>query len=136
MDTALAAQTARATADIGSQIASARDVTEATIAAMTEIGAMIGRMDTISGAMASAVEQQSVTTREIATKVTAVAGATGDSTRAMGEVVAVAGRAGSASREVLSGADGIRQEAGALQNTLRGRIGRQRVGNHHAYCLQ
>ena len=51
-------------------------MTEATIAAMTEIAAMIGRMDTIASAMASAVEQQSVTTREIATKVTAVSGAT------------------------------------------------------------
>ena len=63
---ALAAQTARATAEIGGQIDSTRGVTEATVAAMMEIGDMIGRMDDVSAAMAAAVEQQSVTTRMIA----------------------------------------------------------------------
>jgi hypothetical protein len=36
-------------------------VTQATIAAMTKIGSMIRRMDEISVAMATTVEQQSVT---------------------------------------------------------------------------
>jgi methyl-accepting chemotaxis protein len=112
---ALAAETARATAEIGGQIATARSVTEATITAMTEIGSMIGRMDEISSTMAAAVEEQSVTAREIATKVTAVSGATAHSTQAMGEVVLVARQAGSTSRELLSDAAGIDQEAGVLR---------------------
>jgi methyl-accepting chemotaxis protein len=88
---ALAAQTARATAEIGAQIDTVRAVTEATIAAMTDIATMIERMDEVAGAVAAAVEEQSVTTREIAISVKAVSDATALSTQAMGEVVRVAG---------------------------------------------
>ena len=112
---ALAAQTARATAEIGSQIETVRGVTEATIAAMNEIGGMIGRMDEVASAMAASVEQQSVTTREIASSVQAVAGATAQSAQAMGEVVRVAGQAGSASRDVLAGTAAIGSESGVLR---------------------
>jgi methyl-accepting chemotaxis protein len=112
---ALAAQTARATAEIAGQIEAARGVTDETIAAVTEISGMIGRMDQISSAMASAVEEQSVTTREIASRVTAVSSATAQSARAMVEVVSVAGQAGSACREVLAGATAIGQEASAVR---------------------
>jgi methyl-accepting chemotaxis protein len=111
---ALAAQTAQATAEIAGQIDAARGVTQATIAAMTEIGGMIGRMDAISSAMAATVEQQSVTAREIAARVTAVSGATVQSAHAMSEVVLVAGQAGTASQEVLAGTAGIDNETGAL----------------------
>ena len=89
---ALAAQTARATSGIASQIDAARGVTQATIAAMTEIGSMIGRMDDIASAMATAIEAQSVTAREIAAKITAVSAATVQSAQAMGEVVLIRGR--------------------------------------------
>jgi methyl-accepting chemotaxis protein len=112
---ALAAQTARATAEIGGQIDTVRRVTAATIAAMTEIGGMIGHMDAITGTMAAAVEEQSVTTREIAERVTAVASATAQSAEAMGQVVLVAGQAGSASQAVQAGAAGVRQEASVLR---------------------
>jgi methyl-accepting chemotaxis protein len=111
----LAVRTAVATEEIANQIASVRGVTEATIAAMTEIGRMIGRMDGISGEMAAAIEEQSVTAREIATRVTAVSDATSHSARAMGEVVLVAGRTGAASREVLEGTAEIDREAWVLR---------------------
>jgi methyl-accepting chemotaxis protein len=85
---------------------------------MTDITAMIGRMDEVSGAMAAAVEEQSVTTREIATSVNAVSDATALSTEAMGEVVRVAGDAGSASQVVLSGAAAIASEAAVLRSEV------------------
>ncbi len=112
---ALAAQTAHATAEIGGQIAAARGVTEATIAAMTEIIGLIGGMDEASAAMAAAVEEQSVTAREIAARVKAVSGATAQSADAMTEVVLVAAKAGSASQKVLAGIGGIGQEAAVLR---------------------
>jgi len=112
---ALAAQTARATAEIGGQIDAMRGVTEATIAAMTEIGGMIGHMNELSSGMASTVEAQSLTTREIATRIKAVSGATAESSEAMGEVVQVAGKAGSASQEVFTGVAGIGKEADVLR---------------------
>jgi methyl-accepting chemotaxis protein len=111
---ALAAQTAHATAEIAGQIDAVRGVTRATIAAMTEIGSIIGRMDEISGAMATTVERQSVTAQEIAAKVTAVSGATVQSAQAMSEVVLIAGQAGAASQDVLVGTAGIDQETSAL----------------------
>jgi methyl-accepting chemotaxis protein len=111
---ALASQTAKATSEISSQIATVRDATEATIAAMTEIGTMIGQMDQVSAAISAAVEQQSVTTREIATSVQAVSGATEQSAQAMGQVVVVADQAGSASQTVLAGVADIGQETTTL----------------------
>jgi methyl-accepting chemotaxis protein len=66
---ALAAQTAKATADIASQIEMVRKATGVTIVAVNEIGGMISQMDEVAVAIAAAVEQQSVTTREIATSV-------------------------------------------------------------------
>ena len=115
---ALAAQTARATSEIASQIDAARGVTQATIAAMTEIGSMIGRMDDIASAMATAIEAESVTAREIAAKVTAVSGATVQSAHAMGEVVLIAGQTGEASQKVLAGVTGINQEASILRGEV------------------
>jgi methyl-accepting chemotaxis protein len=112
---ALAAQTAKATTEIGGQIDTVRGATEATIAAMTEVGGMIGRMDHVSTAIAAAVEQQSVTTREIARSVQAVSGATEQSAHAMGQVVVVADQAGSASQSVLAGVGTIGEETTSLR---------------------
>ena len=66
---ALAAQTAKATAEIGAQIETVRGATEETVAAMNEIGGIIGRMGDVSTAISAAVEEQSVTTREIASSI-------------------------------------------------------------------
>ena len=69
---ALAAQTAKATAEIGSQIETVRGATEETIGAMTEISGIIGKMNEVSAAISAAVEEQSATTREIAASMQAV----------------------------------------------------------------
>ena len=99
---ALAAQTAKATAEIGAQIETVRGATEETVAAMNEIGGIIGRMGDVSTAISAAVEEQSVTTREIASSIQGVAGSTAQAAQAMGQVVQVADRAGDASRKILS----------------------------------
>ncbi|HEY1934630.1 MAG TPA: methyl-accepting chemotaxis protein [Acetobacteraceae bacterium] len=116
----LAAQTAKATADIGSQIETVRTATSGAVAAMTEIGTIISRMDEVSAAISAAVEQQSATTHEIAANVQAVSGATAATAQAMEHVVTVADNAGSISRDVLSGAAEIGREA----ETLRGEVDR------------
>jgi methyl-accepting chemotaxis protein len=114
----LASQTARATAEIASQIDSVRGVTEATVAAMREIGGMIGQMDEVASTIAASVERQSETTQAIAARVHAVSEATAQSARSMGEVVEVAGEAGLASRKVLDGAAGIGEEATLLRGEV------------------
>jgi methyl-accepting chemotaxis protein len=115
---ALANQTAKATAEIGDQIDSVRTATEATIAAMTEISDMIGQMDTVSGMISNAVAQQTATTRTIAASVQSVSGATVRSAQAMGHVVVVADQTGAASREVLTGASDVGQEAATLRTQV------------------
>ncbi len=115
---ALAAQTARATAEIGSQIATVRTSTDEAVAAMLEIGTIIGRMDAVTGAISAAVEQQSVTTNEIAGSIQAVTRATAETAQAMAEVVTIADDAGGASRDVLTGAEGIGTETATLRSKV------------------
>jgi methyl-accepting chemotaxis protein len=111
----LAAQTAKATSEIGSQIEMVRGATSDALAAMTEIGSFIGKMDEVSAAISAAVGQQSATTHEIAASVQAVSRATEDTARAMAQVVGVADTAGGTSRDVLSGASDIGREASTLR---------------------
>ena len=98
---------AKATVEIGSQINTVRGATEDAVAAMSEISSIIRRIDEVSVAISATVEEQSVTTREIASSVQAVSGATVQTAHAMEHVVEVADAAGNASRDVLSGAAGI-----------------------------
>jgi methyl-accepting chemotaxis protein len=112
---ALAAQTAKATAEIGSQIDTVRTATSDAVTAMAEIGGIIGKINEVSAAIAAAVEQQNATTHEIAASVQAVSNATAGTAQAMEHVVSVADNAGSASRDVLSGAVQIGREAETLR---------------------
>jgi methyl-accepting chemotaxis protein len=115
---ALAGQTAKATADIGGQIAAVRGATEGSIAAMTEVAAVIGRIDAVASAIASAVEQQSATTRSIAASIQAVSGATDSSVQAMQSVTGLADGAGKVSQEVLQAATAIGLEAAKLRTEV------------------
>jgi methyl-accepting chemotaxis protein len=115
---ALAAQTAKATAEISAQIESVRSATEETVAAMNEIGGIIGRMGEVSTAISAAVEEQSVTTREIASSIQGVAGSTAQAAHAMEHVVEVADRAGEASRNILTDASEIGSAAEKLRQQV------------------
>ena len=61
----LAMQTARATEEIGDRIAVIRTDMGTAVEANSQIGETIGRIDELSGAIASVVEEQSATTSEI-----------------------------------------------------------------------
>ncbi len=115
---ALATQTANATHEISSQIEAVRGATAASIEAMAGVTTIIGRLDEVTAVIAAAVEQQSATTQEIASKVHSVTTAAGGTADAMKRVVTVSERAGSASEEVLSTADGIGHEAARLHTEV------------------
>jgi methyl-accepting chemotaxis protein len=115
---ALAAQTAKATADIGSQIATMRSVTDDAVGAMTEIGGIIGKMDAVAAAISSAVDQQSVTTREIASSIQAVSGVTVGTANAMAQVAEAADTASAASQDVQTGSGDIGRDTGTLRAKL------------------
>jgi methyl-accepting chemotaxis protein len=65
----LASQTAKATEEIQTQIAAMQGNTQQTVAAIQTISRIVAEMDTISGTIASAVEEQRASTEEIARNV-------------------------------------------------------------------
>jgi methyl-accepting chemotaxis protein len=115
---ALARQTANATAAIDAQIKAVRDAAGQAVAVMTEIGGIIGKMDTVATAISAAVEQQNVTTREIASNVQAVSIATRQAAQAMTEVVEAADAAGHVSGTVLDGVADIGRETSAMRTEV------------------
>jgi methyl-accepting chemotaxis protein len=62
----LAAQTSKATEEIGHQITLMQNTVKSAVTAINGIGETIGRMDEASSAIASAVEEQDAVTRQIA----------------------------------------------------------------------
>ncbi len=115
---ALAAQTAKATAEISSQIETVRGATGEAVTAMADIGGIINKMNQVSATIAAAVEEQSATTREIAASVQAVTTATANAARAMEHVVTVADEAGGVSGDVLTGSGEISREAETLRTEV------------------
>jgi methyl-accepting chemotaxis protein len=66
---ALAAQTGKATEEIAAQIGAIQEATHDAVGAIAEISKIIGRMSEIATGVATGVEEQSATTREIARSV-------------------------------------------------------------------
>lgn len=62
---ALANQTAKATAEIGSQISTVQDATTEAVAAIKDITAVIGNINAISTSIAAAIEEQGAVTQDI-----------------------------------------------------------------------
>lgn len=96
----LAAQTARATDDIGAQVDAIRSATADTVAMVSGVRAAIDQMDEVVAAIAAAVEEQSAATREIAMNAGAVSGSTQSAVQAMEEVCAVVAESDVTSRTV------------------------------------
>jgi methyl-accepting chemotaxis protein len=108
---ALARQTADVTTEITAQIKAIRIAVDGAILAMTEIGEIIGGIDTVTAVIAAAAEQQSATTRQIGSNVQTVSIATGQAAHAMTEVVEATVTANNVSRAVMDGVASIGHEA-------------------------
>ncbi len=103
----LAAQTAKATGEIGEHIAAMQGETRSAVAALHSIGDTIRRMSDISTAIAGAVEQQGAATQEIARSVQEAAASTA-------QVDATIGLAAGTVRQTGAQAGGVVAEARAL----------------------
>ena len=115
---ALAAQTARATQEIGKEIAAIRTATEEAVSAVRAVGNAIGEVNTVTTSIAAAIEQQGAATREIATSVQGVTASTSDACNAMQDVSRMSARAGTASQTVLDTAGQVGRIAGVLRSEL------------------
>lgn len=82
----LASQTAKATEEISEQIAGMQAATENSAKAIAGISETIGRIDAISAAIASAVEEQGAATEEIARNIQQASAGTSQVTEIVGSV--------------------------------------------------
>ncbi|WP_369720575.1 methyl-accepting chemotaxis protein [Bradyrhizobium sp. LLZ17] len=112
---ALAEQTAKATGEIGHQIADIQAATEDSVVVIKEISGTIGRISEISSAIASAVEEQGAATQEIARNIQQAAQGADQVAANITEVKHGAAETGSASTQVLSSAQMLSQDSARLK---------------------
>jgi len=115
---ALAAQTARATSEIGEQVAAIQATTINAATAVSGVRVAIGTLGTITTAISAAVEEQGTATREIAANVNQVAQQNAAITESMKNVGTVAAEASASSHSVRSTAEALEQISTALNSQV------------------
>jgi len=115
---ALAAQTARATEQIGTQIVAIRGATADAVTAVREVGVAIGEVVRVATAIAAAVEQQAAATQEISNSVQMVTVTTSAASEEMRAVLVIAEKTDETSGAALAAAE----EVGRTADTLRSEV--------------
>jgi methyl-accepting chemotaxis protein len=110
----LANQTARATEDISTQIGAVQSVTREAVAAISGISHTITAISESATAIASAVEQQTAATGEIARNVQQASSGTQEVTSSIVAVKDGASTTGSAAQQVFATADHLSQQSEGL----------------------
>ena len=111
----LAEQTAKATDEIRTQIASMQNVTASAVSAIRNIGSTIGEINEVTTAIAAAVEEQGAATREIARNIQHAASGTQEVSSNIVGVSRASSEAGTAAGEVLNASNELRHEADTLR---------------------
>ncbi|WP_315726587.1 MULTISPECIES: HAMP domain-containing methyl-accepting chemotaxis protein [unclassified Bradyrhizobium] len=114
----LASQTAQATEQISSQIATIQSATEETVGAIAQFGTTVREIAEISNAIAAAVEQQGAATSEIARNVEQAASGTAAVTQEIGDVRSVAGQTDAGAEAALAAAAALQQQAASLKSNV------------------
>ncbi|AWB24643.1 HAMP domain-containing protein [Methylobacterium currus] len=107
----LASQTAKATEEIGQQIAAVQGATGETVSAITAITERIREIDAVTVAIAAAVEEQGVATQEIVRNVSQAATGTGEVTGNIAGVAGAAEETGAAAAQVLASATELSRQS-------------------------
>ncbi|WP_258236743.1 methyl-accepting chemotaxis protein [Nocardioides campestrisoli] len=119
----LAKETARATEDIGQKIEAIQSDTSGAVTAIAEITDVISRINDIQTTIASAVEEQTATTNEIARNVTDAAGGANGISADVSQVAQAAEQTRQGVGETLQSA----QELAAMASTLKARVTKFKV---------
>ena len=114
----LAAQTARATEEIGTQVGQIQSATREAVTSIGGISRIIEELGGIATAIAAAAEQQGAATAEIARNAQETAHATDTVTRSIGGVSSVAGETGAAASQVLGSASDLSKQAEGLSGEV------------------
>ena len=112
---ALAEQTAKATGEIGQQIAGIQTATQESVGAIKEISSTIERLSEISSTIAAAVEEQGAATHEISRNVQQAPQGTQQVSANITDVQHGANETGSASSQVLSAAQSLSGDSNRLK---------------------
>jgi methyl-accepting chemotaxis protein len=119
----LANQTAKATEEIGQQIAEIQSETGASVQAIESIGGTIREIDRITAAIAAAIEEQAAATQEISRNVQQASAGTQEVSSNIVGVNDAADRSGQVAGSVREAAGALSGEAGALRRRIDGFLG-------------
>lgn len=114
----LAAQTAKATEEIGAQIAAIQQETSRTVDAIGTIAQAIAELDNTTTQVAAAAEEQAVATQEIGRAVVEAANGTRDASRHAAGVREGAERTGGAAAELRGASGELARQAEALRGQV------------------
>jgi methyl-accepting chemotaxis protein len=114
----LATQTAKATGEIGDQIAGMQTATQDSFAAIKEIGATIGRISEIAAAIAATAEAQGEVTEKIARNVQEAARGTADVATNITDVNRGVAETGTASTTMLTSTRSLSKESHVLKTEV------------------
>jgi methyl-accepting chemotaxis protein len=115
---ALAAQTSKATDEIGVQIAGVQAATHDSVTSIKEIGETIGRISDIAAAITAAIGMQATTTREIAGNLESATSSAAHVAANISEVNDGTSDITSASSQILSSAKSLAQDSNRLSAEL------------------
>jgi methyl-accepting chemotaxis protein len=114
----LANQTAKATEEIGAQIAGIQSATKGSVDAIDRITGTIQKINEISATVAAAVEEQNAATQEIARNVEQAATGTQEVTANISGVTQAVSETGQVSSQVLASAKALSQQSDSLRTQV------------------
>ena len=117
---ALAAQTAKATDEIGIQIAGMQTATQEAVGSIKMISSTIGKISEITSAISAAIEEQGAATQEISGNIQRTADGTSQVAGTIAEVSQGANQTGAASSQLLSSAKQLSDSTASLQTEIDG----------------
>ncbi len=117
---ALAAQTAKATDEIGIQIAGMQTATQEAVGSIKMISSTIGKISEITSAISAAIEEQGAATQEISGNIQRTADGTAQVAGTIAEVSHGANQTGAASSQLLSSAKQLSDSTTSLQAEIDG----------------
>jgi methyl-accepting chemotaxis protein len=117
---ALAGQTAKATDEIGIQIAGMQTATQEAVGSLKMISSTIGKISEITSAISEAIEEQGAATQEISGNIQRTADGTSQVAGTIAEVSHGANQTGAASSQLLSSAKQLSDSTSSLQTEIDG----------------
>jgi methyl-accepting chemotaxis protein len=117
---ALASQTAKATDEIGVQIAGMQTATQEAVGSIKMISSTIGKISGITSAISAAIEEQGAATQEISVNIQRTADGTSQVAGTIAEVSQGANQTGAASSQLLSSARQLSDSTTSLQAEIDG----------------